>query len=79
MSMVLFVAIHTLLKTEKERRDIGGASLLVIVERMGCIRMAARIYLHWTARAWCRVVEFAEEFGISIAYNSLLLGERRGG
>ena len=36
MSMVLFVAIHTLLKTEKERRDIGGASLLVIVERMGC-------------------------------------------
>ena len=51
MSMVLFVAIHTLLKTEKERRHIGGASLLVIVERMGCIRMAARIYLHWTARA----------------------------
>ncbi|EHA63693.1 hypothetical protein [Synechococcus sp. WH 8016] len=41
--------------------------------------MAARIYLHWTARAWCRVVEFAEEFGISIANNPLVLGERRGG
>ena len=32
-----------------------------------------------TARAWCRVVEFAEEFGVSIAYNPLVLGERRGG
>jgi hypothetical protein len=36
MSMVLFVAIHTLLKTQKERGNIGGASLLVIVEGMGC-------------------------------------------
>ena len=32
-----------------------------------------------TARAWCRVVEFAEEFGVSIAYTPLVLGERRGG
>ena len=32
-----------------------------------------------SARAWCRVVEFAEEFGVSIAYNPLVLGERRGG
>ena len=32
-----------------------------------------------TARARCRVIEFAEEFGISIAYNPLVLGDRRGG
>ena len=164
MSMVLFVAIHTLLKTEKERRDIGGASLLVNVERRGCNlhgrQDLSALDRHWlrldsswalaadllarydipyvwdsslkrlfvgsldvaptcrddaiqadagwevfemslqtekapviltgimrpsndrpvqTARAWCRVVEFAEEFGISIANNPLLLGERRGG
>lgn len=30
-------------------------------------------------RAWCRVVEFAEEFGISLRYQPLVLGERRGG
>ena len=30
-------------------------------------------------RAWCRVVEFAEEFGISVSYAPLVLGERRGG
>ena len=30
-------------------------------------------------RAWCRVVEFAEEFGISIGFEPLRLGERRGG
>ena len=30
-------------------------------------------------RAWCRVLEFAEEFGISVAYEPLVLGERRGG
>ena len=30
-------------------------------------------------RAWCRVHEFAEEFGISVAYEPLVLGERRGG
>ena len=29
--------------------------------------------------AWCRVVEFAEEFGISVSYDPLVLGERRGG
>ena len=29
--------------------------------------------------AWCRVLEFAEEFGISLRYDPLLLGERRGG
>ena len=31
------------------------------------------------ARAWCRVLEFAEEFGVSIAYTPLVLGDRRGG
>ena len=30
-------------------------------------------------RAWCRVVEFAEEFGISIGFDPLRLGEHRGG
>ena len=30
-------------------------------------------------RAWCRVVEFAEEFGISLTFQPLKLGERRGG
>ena len=30
-------------------------------------------------RAWCRVVEFAEEFGFSVSYDPLVLGERRGG
>ena len=30
-------------------------------------------------RAWCRVVEFAEEFGISVSYDPLVLGDRRGG
>ena len=30
-------------------------------------------------RAWCRVVEFAEEFGISVGFDPLRLGERRGG
>ena len=30
-------------------------------------------------RAWCRVLEFAEEFGISVAFNPLVLAERRGG
>ena len=30
-------------------------------------------------RAWCRVHEFAEEFGISVVYEPLALGERRGG
>ena len=30
-------------------------------------------------RAWCRVLEFAEEFGISVSYEPLVLGERRGG
>ena len=30
-------------------------------------------------RAWCRVVEFAEEFGISVGFDPLWLGERRGG
>ena len=30
-------------------------------------------------RAWCRVVEFAEEFGISVSFEPLRLGERRGG
>ena len=27
-------------------------------------------------RAWCRVVEFAEEFGISVSYDPLVFGER---
>ena len=30
-------------------------------------------------RAWCRVVEFAEEFGISVDFDPLVLRERRGG
>jgi len=30
-------------------------------------------------RAWCRVLEFAEEFGISVSFELLVLGERRGG
>ena len=30
-------------------------------------------------RAWCRVVEFAEEFSISVSFDPLRLGERRGG
>ena len=29
--------------------------------------------------AWCRVVEFAEDFGISVSYDPLVLGERRAG
>jgi hypothetical protein len=30
-------------------------------------------------RAWCRVLEFAEEFGISASFQPFALGERRGG
>jgi hypothetical protein len=30
-------------------------------------------------RAWCRVVEFAEEFGITVRFEPLELDERRGG
>ena len=30
-------------------------------------------------RAWCRVVEFAEELSISVGFDPLWLGERRGG
>ena len=30
-------------------------------------------------RAWCRVLEFAEEFGISVAFDPLVLAEFRGG
>jgi hypothetical protein len=30
-------------------------------------------------RAWCRVLEFAEEFGISVSFEPFALGERRGG
>ena len=30
-------------------------------------------------RAWCRVLEFAEEFGISVRFDPFALGERRGG
>jgi hypothetical protein len=30
-------------------------------------------------RAWCRVLEFAEELGISAAYDPFRLLERRGG
>ena len=29
--------------------------------------------------AWCLVPEFAEEFGISVSYEPLVLGQRRGG
>ena len=31
------------------------------------------------ARTWCRVLEFAEEFGISVQFDPFVLGERRGG
>ena len=30
-------------------------------------------------RAWCRVVEFVKEFGISVSYDPLVLAERLGG
>ena len=30
-------------------------------------------------RVWCRVLEFAEEFGISVNFEPFRLGERRGG
>ena len=30
-------------------------------------------------RTWCRVLEFAEEFGIRVSFEALVLGERRGG
>ena len=30
-------------------------------------------------QAWCRVLEFAEEFGISVMYEPFTLLERRGG
>ena len=30
-------------------------------------------------RAWCRVVEFAEKFGIFVGFDPLKLGEGRGG
>jgi hypothetical protein len=30
-------------------------------------------------RAWCRVLEFAEEFGISVTFEPFTLLERRGG
>jgi hypothetical protein len=30
-------------------------------------------------RAWCRVLEFAEEFGISASFDPFALAERRGG
>ena len=29
-------------------------------------------------RAWCRVLEFAEEFGISVLYDPLMLGGAQG-
>ena len=32
-----------------------------------------------SGRAWCRVLEFAEEFGISASFAPFSLGERRGG
>jgi hypothetical protein len=30
-------------------------------------------------KPWCRVLEFAEEFGISVQFDPFVLGERRGG
>jgi hypothetical protein len=30
-------------------------------------------------RAWCRVLEFAEEFQITASFQPFALGERRGG
>ena len=40
----------------------------------GILRLEADGY-----RAWCRVVESAEEFDISVSYDPLVQGERRGG
>ena len=30
-------------------------------------------------KAWCRILEFAEELGISVQFDPFVLGERRGG
>jgi hypothetical protein len=30
-------------------------------------------------RAWCRVLEFAQEFGITASFQPFALGDRRGG
>ena len=41
--------------------------------------LLCRLWLPDGDRAWCRVVEFAEEFGISVSYDPLVLAERRRG
>ena len=49
--------------------------------------MSVTIYLHWTptpykwvrSGALCRVLEFADELGISATYEPFRLLERRGG
>ena len=49
----------------------GGQSSVILT---GILRPSAQ-----GDRAWCRVLEFAEEFGISVSFEPLVLGERRGG
>lgn len=49
----------------------GGQSPVILT---GILRPSAQ-----GDRAWCRVLEFAEEFGISVSFEPLVLGERRGG
>ena len=43
--------------------------------------MAAVIYLHWTATGydWIRPGHYHSIIGISVSYDPLVLGERRGG
>ena len=52
--------------------SLQGASAPVIL--VGIIRPSEH-----GDRAWCRVLEFAEEFGISVRFDPFALGERRGG
>ena len=52
--------------------SLQGASAPVIL--VGIIRPSPQ-----GDRAWCRVLEFAEEFGISVRFDPFALGERRGG
>ena len=61
-----------LLQLEKGGPATGGEQLRARVQQIlrGILR---------DGRAWCRVHEFAEEFGISVAYEPFALGERRGG
>ena len=52
--------------------SLQGASAPVIL--VGILRPSSS-----GDRAWCRVLEFAEEFGVSVGFEPFVLGERRGG